>query len=702
MRLQTIRIFWSRWIVPVALGALTPAFAQPYAQPSSAPSSFASQSKPAASPQTPAADFFKQPGFFGATLSPQGKLIAFSASTGGGRLGLFVVDVQTQANNKQRTIRPLISLPDADVIRVKWLNEDRLLFQVGELGEGSGTNYERGSGLYVIKSDGTEAKQLIERRGRFSAEARIGRRPLSPAHALLTIPQGAANADSSANKIVVGKFQRNRDGSVFVTPLMLDVLTMQQESLAVGAPDNVVEWLFDSNGRPRVASAIVGAEQVVYWRDSPTSTWREISRSDALRPQFSPYSLNDNQLMVLAGRGSDGVATLTRFDVKTNTLDASPTINTPGFDFAGNYLIDPSSGKVVGLRVVTDAEQTVWFEPSMKQLQEQADKRFPGLINRLSCVRCAEGSRVVLNFAYSDREPGQYWLLDSQATSTPAPTWQPLAVTRPEINPAIMATVDLVRIKARDGLDLPIWVTAPKGRKAGDGGPAIVMVHGGPAVRGEYWAWSGMNQYLASMGYVVISPEFRGGDGFGAKHREAGWKQWGQAMQDDVADATLWARDKGWGDRFCIAGASYGGYSALMGLVRHGDLYRCGLSWIGVTDPFLLLQGEYAGSDDISEQGRKLFFPRILGDAQKDSAMLKANSPVEQASRIKRPVLLAYGQVDKRVPLEHGNRIRAALQAAGNDPQWVVYAEEGHGFSKPANQLDFAARIETFFAAHLK
>ena len=84
------------------------------------------------------------------------------------------------------------------------------------------------------------------------------------------------------------------------------------------------------------------------------------------------------------------------------------------------------------------------------------------------------------------------------------------AAARPEINPNAMATVDFIRIKARDGLDLPVWITAPKGRKAGDGGPAIVMVHGGPTVRGEYWRWNPMNQYLASLGYVVISPEFRG------------------------------------------------------------------------------------------------------------------------------------------------------------------------------------------------
>jgi acetyl esterase/lipase len=656
--------------------------------------------------KTPAADFFKLPGFVGATLSPKGTLLAFTANGGNGRLALFVLEVGSAGSTSQQSIRQLVSVPESDVLQVRWLNEERILFQLGELDEASGIDYERGGGLYVIKTDGTEAKQLIERKGAFVTDGRSGRGPLRPDHGLLHVPikgpDEVSGDKGGGNSIIVGKYQRNRDGSVYVNPFLLNVLTMNMESLAIGAPDNVVSWLFDETGVARVATAVVGRERIVYWRESAAVPWREISRSDFMRASFTPYFVNANQLTVLVARGADAVAALTRYDFVRNAPEPTPLVNTPGFDFSGGYLRDIGTGKSLGVRVVTDAEQTVWFEPSLRALQEKTDKRFPGLINRLSCVRCDAPDRVVFNFAYSDREPGQFWLLQGNNSGGSEQQWKPLAVTRPEINPNAMATVDFLRIKARDGLDLPIWITAPKGRKAGDGGPAIVMVHGGPTARGEYWSWNPMNQYLASLGYVVISPEFRGGDGFGAKHREAGWKQWGQAMQDDVADATLWAREKGWGDKFCIAGASYGGYATLMGLVRYDALYRCGLSWVGVSDPFLLLQGEYAGSDDVSDFGREVFLPRILGDAVKDAAMLKANSPVEQASRIKKPLLLVYGQADKRVPLEHGLRIRRAMQAAGNDPQWVVYPEEGHGFRKPANQLDFATRIEVFFATHLK
>ena len=134
-----------------------------------------------------------------------------------------------------------------------------------------------------------------------------------------------------------------------------------------------------------------------------------------------------------------------------------------------------------------------------------------------------------------------------------------------------MATLELQRIKARDGLDLPVWITRRPDAKGPL--PAVVLVHGGPWLRGGEWRWDAEAQFLASRGYVVIEPEFRGSAGYGSAHLEAGFKQWGQAMQDDVADALRWAQKEGLAsDKACIAGASYGGYSTLMGLIKDPSL----------------------------------------------------------------------------------------------------------------------------------
>jgi dipeptidyl aminopeptidase/acylaminoacyl peptidase len=229
-----------------------------------------------------------------------------------------------------------------------------------------------------------------------------------------------------------------------------------------------------------------------------------------------------------------------------------------------------------------------------------------------------------------------------------------------------------------------------------------VLVHGGPWVRDGQWTWSSMGQFLASRGYVVIEPEFRGSTGYGEAHFKAGWKQWGQAMQDDVADALLWAQaQKLATDKVCIAGASYGGYSTLMGLVRQPELYRCGIAWLAVTDLPLYVTGSWWVDDDISELLRRHTVPDMVGDAEKDADMLARNSPVLLASHIKAPVLLAFGDADRRVPLAHGKRMREAMQKAGQEPEWVSYSGEGHGWAKLTTRLDFAQRVEKFLAQHL-
>jgi dipeptidyl aminopeptidase/acylaminoacyl peptidase len=200
----------------------------------------------------------------------------------------------------------------------------------------------------------------------------------------------------------------------------------------------------------------------------------------------------------------------------------------------------------------------------------------------------------------------------------------------------------------------------------------------------------------------VIEPEFRGSTGYGRKHFEAGWKQWGRAMQDDVADAVDWAVAKGLVDpkRVCIVGGSYGGYAALMGLVRDPQLYRCGVAWVAVTDPRLLFRWNFVS--DFPDEVRQFGLPVLIGDPVADAAKLAEVAPVEQAARIAAPLLLVFGGNDRRVPIEHGTRMREALRAAGREPEYVVYAEEGHGWQRLENRLDFYRRVERFLAAQLQ
>ncbi|MEG1056009.1 MAG: TonB-dependent receptor, partial [Janthinobacterium sp.] len=146
-----------------------------------------------------------------------------------------------------------------------------------------------------------------------------------------------------------------------------------------------------------------------------------------------------------------------------------------------------------------------------------------------------------------------------------------------------MASRQLLHVKARDGLTLPAWLTLPKG--SGRQLPLVVLIHDGPWQRGD-WGWDPASQFLASRGYAVLEPDYRGSTGLGARHFRAGWKQWGLAMQDDIADAARWAITEGIADpqRICLAGGGYGGYATLMGLGRDPALFRCGIAWSSIPD----------------------------------------------------------------------------------------------------------------------
>lgn len=186
--------------------------------------------------------------------------------------------------------------------------------------------------------------------------------------------------------------------------------------------------------------------------------------------------------------------------------------------------------------------------------------------------------------------------------------------------------MDMVHYKACDGLPIPAYLTLPPGGVKKNL-PLLVFVHGGPWVRGATWGWDSEVRFLASRGYAVLQPEFRGNRGFGRRHLEAGFKQWGLAMQNDLADGVRWAIAEGIADpkRICIMGASYGGYATMMGLVHAPDLFRCGVNWVGVTDIDLMYG---VGWSDLSDDYKRYGMPALVGDRVKDAAQFKATSPM--------------------------------------------------------------------------
>ena len=639
----------------------------------------------------PAEVFFKDPDIAETVLSPSGTRLAITTSLGAERVGLAMLDLAPGGK-----LSRIVLFQDGDVEGVQWVNDDRLVFSVVDYSEGSGRP-NGAPGLFAVNSDGSKMVRLVRRQGRpFVSDGQAIDRALDWNHRLLGVPQpknGQANED-----VLVVEFSINEPHTEY--PKWLNTRTGRTRPTDFNPPPNPVGWMTDSQGDARIVFTRSKDRQAAYWRAPGQTDWEQLYESGLLETPFEVNAVDDaGGLYVTRSEGSDGLRVLTRYNFERKALEDPPWIVTKGFDFTGSVITEFGTGNAKGVRVIVDAETTVWLDPAMKAFQQHVDAKLPDRVNRISCRRCAKPDMVALVRSYSDHDPGSLWLYQAQPTED-GRHWSAIGPVKSGIAQAQMAGLQFERIKARDGRDLPVWVTRPDGAKGPL--PAVVLVHGGPWVRGSSWGWHAFPQFLASRGYIVIEPEMRGSTGYGLAHFKAGFKQFGQAMQDDVADALRWAQQQGLAsDKACIAGASYGGYSTLMGLVKDPELYRCGVAWVALADLNLYLSGSWWISDDISSAGRKYTLPEMVGDASKDAAMIEANSPVNQAARIKAPLLLAFGEADLRVPLAHGKRMRDALREAGNPPEWVTYPGEGHGFAVLKNRVDFAQRMEAFLAKHL-
>ena len=640
---------------------------------------------PAAATPPPISAFFANAAFGGAKLSPDARHLAARSSTKGQRDFLVVVDLQ---NNSGKIVA---SYNDADVGDFEWVNNERLIFNTRERDVGLGDS-NKAPGLYAVDRDGTQFVQLAERTGGGIVTGGPKGRRLLPWHTFMLKQRGAQDSDHVYVTSPVLDMKREVR---YVNLLRLNTRTGSTQ--AVPRPGNAKGWLLDHKGEPRLATTSEDGRITLHYREPGDGSWRELASyasfgdgRNALQPVgFGP----DGTLYVLA-RGGKMFTSLYAYDVATGKLGTEPLLSAAGYDIDGSLVVNRD--RILGMMLRTDAVSNEWFDPGMKTLQAAVDKALPATINVLSVPGQAD-SPWALVASYSDRIPLVYSLFNRRTGQV-----NKVADTHPGIVPAQMGRQEFVRYKARDGLEIPALLTLPAGAKPG-GLPLVVLVHGGPYVRGNSWGWDAQSQFLASRGYAVLEPEFRGSTGFGAHHFQAGLKQWGLKMQDDIADGARWAIAKGIVDpqRICIAGASYGGYSTLMGLVNDPDLYKCGINWVGVTDLGLLFDNGWVFSSDATDELKAYGLPQMVGDPVKDAERFKATSPIQQAARITQPLLLAYGGVDVRVPINHGTQFRNAVMRTNKNVDWVEYPDEGHGWGLEKNRIDFYRRVEKFLDRHI-
>ncbi|MBI5256067.1 MAG: S9 family peptidase [Burkholderiales bacterium] len=621
-------------------------------------------------------------------FSPDGRRLALLAPNPKGRMQLSVMTLEPPF-----AVKPLIHYDNGDVVNVRWVNNDRMIYTVADSQNALADRYV--PTLFAIDADGSHELQLVASEFvRVRERSPVSNRLLDIDHRFLRTLRDGSD-DILMLRPSFGAGGRDLLGTV---PLRLNTRTRRAATTESGYPERSLHWLADERGVARLLATLHQGRRSVYRRTEGDSPWQLVQQGSAFQlsavGDYAPFGIGpDGRAYVGAlGGGAEGSMALYAVDPATGALPAEPLLSIAGFDFEGSLVFDFPKRRLLGVHYVSDAAGTAWLDPDMKALQARVDKLYPGRVNRLDLPECHCGRWMLLT-SFSDRQPVVYHLLDRESLAQ-----MTLGPVAPGIEARQMAEQDFVRIPARDGQSIPAYVTRPQGKGPW---PAVVLVHGGPWVRGHRWGWEPEAQFLASRGYLVVAPEFRGSTGYGQRWFEAGWKQWGLKMQDDIADATRWAAAQKLADpqRICIAGGSYGGYATLMGLVRDPALYRCGVAWAAVTDIQLMFDLRWS---DFNEEWKAYGMPLLVGDPVKDAAQFEATSPLHQAARITRPLLLAHGGIDRRVPVEHGARLRDALRKTNDRVEWIGYADEGHGWAKPENRYDFYTRMERFLATHLK
>lgn len=630
----------------------------------------------------PVEHFFANARFSRPTLSPDGKLLAVITGTATRRDALHVIEL---GSNK---VHSAAAYGDADIGQFQWVNNKRLAFNTADRTLAQG-EVEDGPGLFAVNFDGSGMRQLAQRYWNEVQGGTLARVTLLPPNVRLNGDPGKQDSDW----VYVTNSVFEKDTLVQNELMLVDTTTGR--SRRMNGPGNVMDWLLDADGEPRVATSLKDKNAIIYWRQPGSTEWKQLSSTNAYvggEGGFTPMAISaDGTLYVDARRGDKSA--LYTFNPVTGKLADEPIIETAGYDFNGSVVM--SKGVVQGFRYQTDAIGVHWLDAGRKAVQEEVDAKLTGTVNIVEFPRRAEAPWVLVS-SYSDKLPLTYLLYNTQTK-----TFNPVGSSFPEIKGEQMGRQELVSYKSRDGMTIPALLTLPKGQKTNL--PLVVLVHGGPYVDGNSWGWDSESQFLASRGYAVLEPSFRGTTGLGYKHFRAGWKQWGLGMQDDIDEGARWAIGKGIADgkRVCIAGASYGGYAALMGLLKSPDLYKCGINWVGVTDIALLHQRHWFLESDTSDAYRKYGMPELVGDLVKDAEQIKATSPLVHAAKIRQPLLMAYGGADKRVPLNHGTEFYNAVKVSNPNVEFKVYSNEGHGFALPENRIDFYKRMERFLERHI-
>jgi len=560
-----------------------------------------------------------------------------------------------------------------------WVNDERLVFSLAERFGARDTPTATGE-IYGMNLDGSRQQLLVGYRVR---GARIGSRLSSGAKEEFVHAGVVDLLRSDPRSILVAISPFTGDPQTRVD--RMDVYSGRRTTIAT-VPVNRARFVADANGEVRMA---VGARadnvSQLYYRTGRGNDWTLINhQGESKRIEYPLGFSEDGRTAYLQATDRRGPDVIVAYDVETGAR----------CELLRDAVVDPEvmyrpgTGVPIGALFTGATPRIAFFDETSEDARpfRMLEQAFPGQTLRVASSTWDASTKMVQ--ISSDIDPGSFYTFET-ATKNAEFTFG----LREKIDPRQMAPMRAVSLQARDGLPLHGYLTRPAGTEGA--GPLIVLPHGGPFGIHDDWTFDPEVQLLAAAGYSVLQVNFRGSGHHGHAFQQAGARQWGLAMQDDLTDATRWAIEQGHADaeRICIYGGSYGAYAALMGAVREPALYQCAVGYVGVYDLQLM-----RNQDRRSGRWVGTWLNEWVGT---DGGQLARTSPNLQADRIQVPVFLAAGGRDEIAPVEHTRRMERALKAAGVPVETLYVASEGHGFYAPENRRTYYTKLLDFLATHL-
>lgn len=442
-------------------------------------------------------------------------------------------------------------------------------------------------------------------------------------------------------------------------------------------------WLVNHSGSVNVNYDTEDGQTEVYVKYPDSKKWRQVwENSDEI--EFKPVMFipEKHELLVLSQK-DEGYLKLYSYNTQVNEF-TNIVYQVNGRDIA-NVLINPFKPELIGYSYIQGGVAHHIYNQTLSELVDKHTKTTD--IPNGYVINFSQDYKKVIYINSSIDKPSKYYLYNQSINESML-----LGEERPWLNKYELGTSEVITSKSSDGVEIESYLTLPA-RTDNKQVPLLVMPHGGPLGVSDTRHFPIDVHYFVQQGYAVLTPNYRGSSGFGEKFLNAGKKQWGRLIEDDIESAVAKVLDKGVieSSKICIFGISYGGYSALISAIRRPDLYRCAISYAGVTDIPLLFSGGVQ-TDNERHQALK----DILGDPDESWDTLVEFSPIYRANELKIPIFIAQGGRDRIVEDEHYFRMKYVLEKLDKDFEHFYMENEIHGFKLVGSQIELYIKINEF------